>query len=316
MRLVSCGMVITIVALGLAGHASAAPVETVIYSFMGGTDGAQVNSSLVAGKDGALYGTTTFGGNNNNGTVFKLTPNAGNSTWTETVLYRFCPVSPCSDGANPIGTLIIDDQGALYGTTTFGGTNAQSLSETGNGTVFKLTPPANGQTTWTETVLYRFCPQSPSPLPCYDGTGPTSQLIFNNGAIYGTTQGGGNASNDGTVFKLTPPPTGTIWTETVLYSFCSQSNCLDGIYPNGTLIFDNNAIYGTTVYGGYANKGTVFKLVPTGRDSRTETVQYSFNGGSDGAYSSTGVIANNGEFYGVTAGGGNNNNGTVFKLLT
>ena len=94
----------------------------------------------------------------------------------------------------PYAGLIADEEGALYGTTGNGGINF--------GTVFKLTPPANGQTTWTETVLYRFCSQ-PS---CSDGGLPLAGLIFDKeGVLYGTTFGGGSSGLvGGTVFKMTP----------------------------------------------------------------------------------------------------------------
>jgi uncharacterized repeat protein (TIGR03803 family) len=120
------------------------------------------------------------------GTVFKLTPPAkGQTVWTGTVLYGF---KGGSDGTDPYAGLIADKQGALYGTTSLGGS--------GSGTVFKLTPLAKGQTVWTETVLYRFKGNS-------DGSGPSAGLIADKqGALYSTT-GGGGTGNGGMVFKLT-----------------------------------------------------------------------------------------------------------------
>lgn len=169
--------------------------ETVLHSFLGApSDGAGPFAGLIADKEGALYGTTFYGGTAS-GTVFKLTPPAkGQTGWTETVLYNFCSQPNCSDGAAPYAGLIADEEGALYGTTGNGGINF--------GTVFKLTPPANGQTTWTETVLYRFCSQ-PS---CSDGGLPLAGLIFDKeGVLYGTTFGGGSSGLvGGTVFKMTP----------------------------------------------------------------------------------------------------------------
>jgi uncharacterized repeat protein (TIGR03803 family) len=158
----------------------------VLYGFKGGSDGTDPSAGLIADKQGALYGTTRFGGTGNGGTVFKLTPPAkGQTVWTETVLYRFCSLPNCSDGASPFAGLIADNSGTLYGTTTGGGTG---------GTVFKLTPPAKGQTVWTGTVLYGFKGGS-------DGTDPYAGLIADKqGALYGTMTGGGTG---GTVFKLT-----------------------------------------------------------------------------------------------------------------
>ncbi len=91
MRIIYRGMAITLTALVLAGAALAAPVETVLYSFAGGSDGANPLAGLIADKQGALCGTTEVGGTGNNGTVFKLTPpHKGQTAWTKTVLYTFC----------------------------------------------------------------------------------------------------------------------------------------------------------------------------------------------------------------------------------
>ncbi|MFZ3328527.1 MAG: choice-of-anchor tandem repeat GloVer-containing protein, partial [Methylocella sp.] len=113
---------------------------------------------------------------------------------TETVLYTFCSLSNCSDGAAPQAALIADKQGALYSTTVLGGSGGN------RGTVFKLTPPSKGRTAWTETVLYSFKGGS-------DGTNPGAALIADKlGALYSTTTFGGGAGNagngNGTVFKL------------------------------------------------------------------------------------------------------------------
>jgi uncharacterized repeat protein (TIGR03803 family) len=234
------------------------------------------------------------------------------------VLYRF---TGGSDGALPqTGSLIADNQGALYGTTNIGGDSVNNAY----GTVFKLTPPAKGQTAWTETVLYRFTGGS-------DGVIPIGGVIADNqGALYGTTRFGGGAcpaSNGfGTVFKLTPPAKGqTAWTETVLYSFKGGS---DGASPLAGLTADNRgALYSTTQQNGSSGNngygfGTVFKLTPPakGQTAWTETVLYSFKGGSDGFSPWAGLIADNqSALYGTTNIGGGSSNcgygcGTIFKL--
>jgi hypothetical protein len=175
MRIVSRGMVITLAALSLTGSAVAAPVETVLYSFTGGSDGATPFAGLISDDNGALYSTTYNGGGSGNcflgcGTVFKLTPpSKGQTAWTETVLYRF---TGGSDGAAPLAGLIADESGALYGTALLGG-NSNARYPNGAGTVFKLTPPGTSHTAWTETVLYSFCSQ-PS---CSDGYEPLAGLI-------------------------------------------------------------------------------------------------------------------------------------------
>jgi uncharacterized repeat protein (TIGR03803 family) len=217
---------------------------------------ASPQASLIGDNEGALYGTAESGGNsacapNGCGVVFKLTPpGKGQTAWRETVLYSFSG----SDGNAPQAGLIADNWGALYGTTAGGG-------GAGYGAVFKLTPPAKGQTTWRETVLYSFTGGS-------DGGSPLAPLIADNeGALYGTTTFGGNYSacggtGCGVVFKLTPPGKGhTVWTETVLHTFANGS---DGANPHDGLVADQRgALYGTTYQGGSSGgSGTVFKLTP------------------------------------------------------
>jgi uncharacterized repeat protein (TIGR03803 family) len=313
------GIALTFGSFVLMGWTLPAPVETTLYTFAGSGDGQVSFAGLIADRDGALYGTTVSGGSGSNaGTVFKLTPPArGQTAWTETVLYSFCPASSCADGAGPRAGMIADGDGALYSTTDVGGSS-------GNGVVFKLTPPARGQTAWTETVLYSFCPAS----SCADGANPYAGLIADNqGTLYGTTANGGSSGN-GVVFKLTPPGRGqTAWGETVLYSFKGNP---DGAAPIAGLIADNQgALYGTTVSGGSgSNAGTVFKLTPPahGQTAWTETVLYSFCSAAncaDGFSPFAGLIADrDGALYGTTGYGGsgggciitNRGCGTVFKV--
>src|SRR5438445_411254 len=98
----------------------------------------------------------------------------------------------------------------------------------------------------TEQVLYKFCPQ----VGCTDGTNPAGGLVMDaSGNLYGTTNSGGSHGGGGTVFKLAPSGKG--WTETVLYSFCAQINCPDGLFPQGRLILDESGnLYGTANAGG------------------------------------------------------------------
>ncbi len=128
--------------------AGSAWTEKVLYSFAGGSDGAWPQAGLLADSVGNLYGTTTYGGASNYGTVFKLSPPAvAGGAWTETVLYSFAYDG--KDGFYPGAGLIADSAGNLYGTTGNGGASA-------SGTVFKLSPPAAAGGAWTETVLYYF----------------------------------------------------------------------------------------------------------------------------------------------------------------
>jgi hypothetical protein len=137
--------------------------------------------------NGDLYGTTT-------GTVFKLTPPAAGNRWTETVVYSF---AGGSDNVTPNGPLIMDANGVLYGTTSGGGTGCTK----GCGTVFRLTSPGTGGSSWSEAVLYSFRAGT-------DGKAPFGGLIMDvNGALYGTTASGGGTGcrgGCGTVFRVVP----------------------------------------------------------------------------------------------------------------
>jgi len=152
--------------------------EKTLFMF-GGSNGSCPQAGVIVDQNGNLYGTTsTGGGEDNYGTVFKLTP-AGE----ETVLYSFCSQPECGDGALPLSELIMDASGNLYGTTTYGGAD-------GLGTVFELSPSG------TETVLHNFGGT--------DGVYPTAGLIMDqNGSFYGTTIQGGTY-NEGTVFEMVP----------------------------------------------------------------------------------------------------------------
>lgn len=284
--------------------------ETVLYTFAGGTDGANPYGNLIMDKAGNLYGTTFAGGGSTNctgtpagcGTVFQLAPPAvQGDPWTETVLYSF---NGKSDGANPAAGLIMDSTGNLYGTTVNGGVTCGAGT---CGTVFELTPPAAHGDPWTETVLHRFGIGS-------DGIHPASNLVFGlRGALFGTTASGNKKAQFGVVFKLKPPATqGGSWTEGVPYRFLGGS---DGANPSAGLIVDKTGnVYGTTYGGGSQSSGVVFEVSFSG-GVWTESVLYSFTGGADGSHSAAGLLADKaGNLYGTTTTGGQNNNGSAFEL--
>jgi uncharacterized repeat protein (TIGR03803 family) len=238
--------------------------ETVLYRFCAErncTDGAVPKAPLVMDGAGNLYGTASD-------VVFELTPDPSGTLWTETVLYRFCAMPLCADGLRPVGGLVIDGAGNLYGMTRSGGKNF-------GGTVFALAPNATG---WTETVLYSFCPQGGG--ICADGDAPEGGLVMDGaGKLYGTTAFGGGLNHEGVVFELTPGPNGSEWTETILHSFCdSFRHCADGRLPVAGLVMDGaGKLYGTTKFGGKNDDGTVFEVTPNAsRAVWTETVLYSF----------------------------------------
>ena len=248
--------------------------KTELYTFTGASDGRMPNAGVVRDKAGNLYGTTIWGGAHNKGVVFKLTKTKG-SGYAESVLHSF---GGASDGVQPDAGLMADKAGNLYGTTIVGGSG--NCSAGGCGTVYKITPGGH------ETVLYNFNGGS-------DGNYPYADVIKDaQGNLYGTAYVGGSGNN-GVVFKLAPDGT-----ETVLHSFAGGS---DGANPYAGVIADTAGnLYGTTVYGGSSNLGTVFKLAPDG----TETVLHSF-AGNDGRYPQAGLIADEaGNLYGATQFGG------------
>jgi len=280
-------------------------VETELHRF-NCADGRNPVAPLLLGPDGALYGTTYYGGSNDLGLVFKLTPpTAGSSKWVETVLHSFTG----KDGENPIGQLVMDKAGAIYGVTENGGANLL-------GNVFKLTPPAKGKTEWTETEILSF--------DYGTGNSPMAGVVMDSaGALYGTVSyNGGSNYGSGVAFKLTPPAKGkTAWSYTALHVFGLDTN--DGNTPESELIFDSSgALYGTTTGGGVATAsgghvGTVFKLTPPakGSTSWTETVLYSFIGGADGSAPFVPLVMDKtGALYGTTSVGGSSEDGTIFKL--
>ena len=214
---------------------------TTLHGFSG-PDGLNPQGGVVFGIDGALYGTTFNSNGKHLGTVFRLDPGTG----ALTTLHEFSTI----DGAGPNGSLLVGSDGMLYGMTQDGGPDPNSCFQRGCGTVFKLDPSSG-----TLTMLHAF--SGP------DGVGPSGGLIFgNDGALYGTTSGGG-AGNRGTVFRLDP----VSQTLTTLHAFSGS----DGSNPRAGLVLgQDGALYGTTATGGSGDCplpsggscGTLFKVVP------------------------------------------------------
>jgi uncharacterized repeat protein (TIGR03803 family) len=282
--------------------AQASGTESTIHTFHGG-DGMHPQAGLIADSSGNLYGTTLGGGNGqcSCGTIFKVTPER-----RETVLHSF---KGGSDGAGPYGGLVFDGAGNLYGTTAAGGSSG--CNGHGCGTVFKLSGTK-------ESVLYAFQGGS-------DGWEPEGALVIDgNGNLYGTTAQGGSYTGTacakvgcGTVFELESGAT-----MKTLYGFLAQN---DGSNPVAGVILDNSGnLFGTTYSGGGSGCnsngcGTVFKISSDDRES----VQYAFQGGSDGSGPWGGVIIDDsGNLYGTTGSGGSSSCpgssacGTVFKVTS
>lgn len=218
----------------------------------------------------------------------------------ETILYRF---PGGNHGSEPKNGLVFDAAGNAYGTTYYGGSY-------GWGTVYELQPHKNS---WRQSVIYSF-------RGGQDGYNPQGNLLIDGkGNLYGTTPSGGTGGTSGgggTVFELEPSNGG--WTHLVLYSFCSLSDCSDGLTPSGLIVDKSGNLYGTTFYGGNAcydyGCGIVYELSPVNGQWK-ETVVHSFDNNGDGYYPNPGLtFGKSGELYGTTCCGGGYGAGIVFRL--
>jgi uncharacterized repeat protein (TIGR03803 family) len=308
---------------GVIFRMTPAGAVTVLYNFRGQPDGCNPFGRLVQGPDGSLFGTTQFGGANDDGAVFKITLEGG-----YTLLHSFNG----TDGADPRAALVDGGDGRLYGTTFSGGTANQ-------GVVYGITPAG------VLTVFHRFSgPDGANPyaplLRASDGNfyGTTSaggasglgtvfritavgaftslhSFTINEGSVpragltegtdgnfYGTTRQGG-ANGGGTVFRVTP--TGAL---TILHSFGAG----EGRLADGALVrAPDGSFYGTTAGGGPDRQGTIYRITTSGQF----TTVYNFTGGADGGTPLTDlVLLSNSTFIGVTYAGGRDNAGTIFRL--
>lgn len=277
----------------LVGIASAA-TTTQIYSFVGGNDGEYLDTELVMGSAGNLYGTTVQGGIHGSGTVFQLAPSG--SGWTHTVLYSF---TGGADGGEPYKGVTLDAQGNLYGTAVTGGGGA---CEGGCGVVYKLT---NSAGVWTQSVIHAFTGGN-------DGSGPGSPVAFDkHGNLYGTTPTGG-AKGFGVVYEMKPGPNGS-WNLSVIHTFTGGTDGLGGSASRLLLDAVGN-VYGVNTVGGENGFGNVYELTHSG-DKWQLTTLYSFKDQPDGASPYGGVIFDkSGNLYGTTYYAGANDVGTVYKL--
>jgi uncharacterized repeat protein (TIGR03803 family) len=248
---------------------------TTLHAFCSQTscfDGATPLAALIQGADGDFYGTTSGGGADGGGTVFKITPSGGLTT-----LYNFCSQASCADGQYPSDSLVQGMDGNFYGTAQQGGQNGGNEDSNGWGTVFEISP--SGALLGLSQFL--------------DGGNPFSGLVEGvDGNFYGTTVDGNGA--EGSVFTYNPQggigegggvayPEASLFagsdgnfygtdTEvifqadgpaglTYIYDFCSLADCADGETPVSPVVQGSDGnFYGNTEYGGTSNSGVVYKL--------------------------------------------------------
>ncbi len=215
--------------------------ETILYSF--GADGVDPTSRVIFDKQGNLYGTVgDVITSHAPGAVYELSPPSVGTQWTETLLYSF---TSTTDGENPIGGVVFDAAGNLYGVADYGGPYYV-------GEIFKLMPTSGG--TWSKSTVHSFTDVNG------DGAFPRAGLIIDgSGNLYGTTEGGGLVSGYGMAFEFSPVSGGQ-WREIALHRFSGGS---DGALPLAALLLDSHGnIYGTTSSGGGGYQGVVFEIKP------------------------------------------------------
>src|SRR5271169_656842 len=314
--------------------------ESVIYTFGSSpNDGLSPRGALARDEHGHLYGTTNGGGTYGYGTVFQLSPPANPAApWTESILHNF--KLGTSDGNGPIGGVVLDSKGNLYGTTNSGGAGYCYGYPGGCGTAFELSPPPKKGAPWKRTIVHGFGSG-------YDGSYPWSSLVVGaGGVLYGTTLGGGifscsvdgNSDGCGAVFQLTPPATAREkWTEAV---YDVPSELVGAYFLGGAVQGRNGALYAPIYAGGPGQNcmdasgfsvgcGGILELAPPDPGTSRWHVNtiYTFTGLGDGAFPLASLATDNaGNLYGTTGAGGGLGNctgavfafasgcGTVFKL--
>jgi uncharacterized repeat protein (TIGR03803 family) len=261
--------------------------ESLPYQFTGFQQGGYPDSAPIFDENGNMFGALP--GDICCGVVYQLTPSHGG--WTQSVLYAF---TGGSDGSVPHGGVIRDQAGNLYGVTYAGGAH-------NGGVVYQLVPSGSG---WTENVLHSLDPAT-------DGINPFGGLVFDQaGNLYGTTTDGGSL-NGGAVFMLSH--SGNSWTSTVIHSFQRTAR---GPLPGASLAFDAaGSLYGTTIFGGSSDVGTIFKLTP-GSGGWTYTLLKDFAYDChDGCLPYSDVIFDtSGNRYGTTAKGGTYGQGVTWEI--
>lgn len=291
-----CGVVYELSPNGSGGYSTA-----ILHAFTGGGDGSNPYGNVILDSAGNLYGTTLLGGpltacNEGCGVAFKLSRNSS-GTWTEQVLHIFRQ----TDGDQPMGGLVMDAAGNLYGSTVHGGA-------VGWGVVFKLSPNSSGG--WTETTVHAFAGN-------HDGANPSGNLLLDAaGNIFGATGAGGvhacgGDEGCGVIFEILPAAGGG-WTKRNLYTLPSTG----ATFPNGSLSMDSAGNLYEAVFGvGGSIPGSVIKL--TKGSGYSESTILDFTGSTDGGNPDGGVILDaSGNLYGTASRGGSTSCacGVVFEI--
>lgn len=238
--------------------------------------------------------------------VFVLTSHGAAASYGYATLHAFCKAANCTDGKNPMGGLLMDAAGNLYGTTQNGG-------KYGYGLVFKFIPNAD-KSKYTEHILKNFCAEA----GCPGGSNPAAELIMDTeGNLYGTALGGG-AYGNGAAFKMKPVANG--WSYSAIHSFCHDAGCTDGRFPDTGFTYagqssgapwdGSSPLFATTNSGGANNLGSVYKLSPNGSGWAYQVI-HSF---SSGVFAGPVILAPSGDLFGVTREGGKYNDGILYRL--
>lgn len=297
-------------ALLFAALAAAAPAQAWTYTLLHSfcvkdfcVDGHGPEAPPYLAPDGALYGTTYYGGIAGNGIAYQR-----DASGHFKVLHDFCEQNdfPCLDGKSPYSTPILDTAGQVYGTTPFGGRKS-------GGVIFRIAPADHDDF----QLLHTFCDKTGQ---CPDGGAPLAQLIYQGAAsgalydgvspLYGVTQS--------TVYELKPSPHRARWNVKTLYAFCALDGCADGQQPGASLAMDAAGhLFGTTLYGGASDEGVIFGLSRSG-GQWNYTVLYNFCSQpdcTDGAEPAAPLMMDgSGNWYGSAQHGGVNNGGVLYKL--
>jgi uncharacterized repeat protein (TIGR03803 family) len=300
---------ITLMLTLFAPNSYAQYTETILHGFSGTSDGGNPWAGVIFDAAGNLYGTTAGGGANQGGTVYELSPSA--SGWLETILYSF---KQKSDGGDPLGGLVLDSSGNLYGTAYMGGENKTlNCQPNGCGAIYKLSPVEGGG--WTESVIHTFSTAA-------GGFGPVSGLTIDTaGNLYGTTIYGGQLySGDpigyGLVYELSPSSAG--WKYKILHAF---SNGVDGSIPYAGVTLDAAGnLYAAAMFGGNSRScsgnscGTIVKLSPTSSGPWNTSLVHNFVGKDGGNPYGGLAIDAAGNLYATTENYGAENAGTVVEF--